>query len=669
MTTLKFADSHNMVAFLTKSAESEGFEQIVDFLNASSIRYALTMNPTIYALCIKQFWATVKMKIVNGEVQLKALVDGRKIIITEATIRRDLQLEDAEGIDCLSNVTIFEQLSLMGYEKLSQKLTFYKAFFSPQWKFLIHTILQCLSAKTTALNEFSSTMASAIICLATNQKFIFSKYIFESMVKNLENVSVKFLIYPRFIQVFLDNQLEEMATHNRTYIAPSHTKKIFANMRRQGKDFSGRVTPLFPTMVVQAQEEIGEGSAMPTDPHHTPITTQPSSSQPQRKQKSRRPKEEDAEIPQSSVPSDSTNVADEAINEEPSMQLKELMDFCNQLQQRVLDLENTKTTQAKEITSLKLRVKRLEKKGGSRTHKLKRLYKVGRSARVVSFDEASLGDQEDASKQGRKIDDICKDAEITLIDETQGRHDDDIMFMVSNFVDEEVFVAEQGVPDAAQVNTVVVNTASTILVSATTITKDEITLAQALAELKSVKPKDKGKGIMVEEPLKMKKKDQINFDEQEAIRLQAKFDEEAKIETNYELAQRLQAEEQEELTVDEKATLMEAQRLEEQTELVEGSEMEESSKKEKIAQESSSKRVGDELEQENAKKQKEGDDQEAAKMKEVIKIIPDEEEVAVDAIPLATKPPSIIDWKIVKEGKIIYYQIIRVDGSSKRGGL
>ncbi|GKB41176.1 hypothetical protein Tco_0886118 [Tanacetum coccineum] len=72
-------------------------------------------------------------------------------------------------------------------------------------------------------------------------------------------------------------------------------------------------------------------------------------------------------------------------------------------QQRVLDLENTKTTQAREITSLKLRVKKLEKKRGSRTHKLGRLYKVGRSARVVSSNEASLGDQEDASKQGRKI--------------------------------------------------------------------------------------------------------------------------------------------------------------------------------------------------------------------------------------------------------------------------
>ncbi|GJZ12762.1 hypothetical protein Tco_0547992 [Tanacetum coccineum] len=468
MTTLQFADTHNLVVFLTKSAESEGFEQIVDFLNASSIRYALTVNPTIYTSCIEQFWATIKVKTVNGEQQLQALVDGKKIIITEATVRRDLQLEDADGVDCLPNATIFEQLTLMGYEKLSQKLTFYKAFFSPQWKFLIHTILQCLSAKTTAWNEFSSTMASAIICLATNQKFNFSKYIFESMVKNLDN-AVKFLMYPRFVQVFLNNQLEGMATHNRIYIAPSHTKKIFANMRRQGKDFSGRVTPLFPTMVVQAQEEIGEGSAMPTDPHHTPIITQPSSSQPQRKQKSRRPKEKDTEIPQSSVPSDPTNVADEAVNEEPSMQLKELMDFCTKLQQRVLDLENTKTAQAQEITSLKKRVKKLEKKGGSRTHKLKRLYRVGRSARVVSSKEESLGDQEDASKQGR-IDDIDADKDIYLVNV----HRDEDMFRVNDLEGDEV-VVESEVADK-DVN----------------LSIDEVTLAQALAALKSAKVQEKG---------------------------------------------------------------------------------------------------------------------------------------------------------------------------------
>ncbi|GJR64165.1 hypothetical protein Tco_0010230 [Tanacetum coccineum] len=116
--------------------------------------------------CKKQtvLWSTVNVKTINGELQLHALVDGKKIIITESFVRRDLQLADENSIDCLPNSTIFEQLALMGYEK-------------------------CLSPKTTAWNEFSSTMASAIICLATNQKFNFSKLIFDSMIRNLDNVS------------------------------------------------------------------------------------------------------------------------------------------------------------------------------------------------------------------------------------------------------------------------------------------------------------------------------------------------------------------------------------------------------------------------------------------------------------------------------------------------
>ncbi|GJR00065.1 hypothetical protein Tco_0523049 [Tanacetum coccineum] len=383
MTTLQFADTHNLVAFLSRPAECEGFEQVVDFLNANPIRYALTINPTIYTSCIEQFWAIVKAKTVNGEVQLQALVDGKKIIITEATVRRDLQLEDADGIDCLPNATIFEQLTLMG-------------------------------AKTTAWNEFSSTMASVIICLATNQKFNFSKYIFESMVKNLENVSGKIL---------------------------DVSKKIFGNMRRVGKGFSGRETPLFPTMVVQHQEEMGEGSANPTDPHHTPTIIQPLTSQPQKKQKPRRSKRKDTEVPQPSGPT--TNVADEAVNEEmddsggpkrqetmgdtiaqtrsenvsktsndpllargntlqsgeDSLKLKELMKLCTTLQLRVLALETTKTTQANEITSLKRRVNKLDRRNKSRTHRLKRLYRVGSSRRVESSEDEGLG-EEDASKQG-----------------------------------------------------------------------------------------------------------------------------------------------------------------------------------------------------------------------------------------------------------------------------
>nr|GEX77420.1 hypothetical protein [Tanacetum cinerariifolium] len=126
----------------------------------------------------------------------------------------------------------------MGYEKFSQKLTFYKAFFSPHQKFLIHTILQCLSAKTTAWNEFSSTMAYAITCLATNKKFNFSKYIFDNMVKHLDG-GVKFMMYLRFFQVFLDNQVEGMDRHNAIFVISSHTKKVFANMKREGKGFYG----------------------------------------------------------------------------------------------------------------------------------------------------------------------------------------------------------------------------------------------------------------------------------------------------------------------------------------------------------------------------------------------------------------------------------------------
>ncbi|GJR89300.1 hypothetical protein Tco_0213311 [Tanacetum coccineum] len=368
------------------------------------------------------FWATTKVETVNGEVQLHALVDRKKVIITESTIKRDLQLEDAGGIDCLHNATIFEQLTHMGYEKLSQTLTFYKAFFSPQWKFLIHTILQCLSAKSTTWNEFSSTMAFTIICLATNQKFNFSKYIFESMVKNVDS-SVKFLMYPRV-----------------------------------RKGFSGAVTPLFPTMIVQAQEEMGEELIA------------------------------DEAANEENVP---THSNDPLLSGEDGLKLVELMTLCTNLQNRFLDLEHTKTTQALEIKSLKRRVNKLEKKKRSRTSKLKRLFKVGRSAQVVFSEDEGLGDQEDASKQGRKITNIDQNAEVTLVDETQG---------------------------------------STVEVSvAATITTKEITLAQALAELRSAKPKDKGKVKMIEPEKPLKMKEQIRLDEEIAFKLQAKEEEQARL--------------------------------------------------------------------------------------------------------------------------------------------
>ncbi|GKD86721.1 hypothetical protein Tco_1357875 [Tanacetum coccineum] len=428
MSALKFIDSHNMVALLAKPTESEGFEQI--------------------------FWATAKVKTVNEEVQLQALVDGKKVIITETSVRRVLKLKDAEGIECLPNADIFEQLALMGYEKPSQKLTFYKAFFSSQCKYLIHTILQCLSAKSTAWNEFSSTMASAIICLATNKKFNLSNYIFESMVKNVDS-SVKFLIY--------------------------------------------------------------------ANPHHTPIITQPSTSQPQKKQNPRKSKQQNTEVPQLSGSNDDaadknvpTHSNDPLLSGEDRLQLKELLELCTKLQLRVLDLENTKTTQAQEISSLKLRFKRLEKKGGSRTHKLKRLFKVGRSAQVVSSeDEGVLNDEE--------------------------------VFAGQDVVEKEISTAEPVTTGGEVVTTasVVVSTAEVTTASATITTVDELTLAQTLIKIKAAKPKvvtttitttttvvtrpkakgakDKGKEKMIESEKTLKKKDQIMYDQEVALNIQAQL--------------------------------------------------------------------------------------------------------------------------------------------------
>nr|GEX91802.1 putative ribonuclease H-like domain-containing protein [Tanacetum cinerariifolium] len=116
---IKIQIDYNIADLLTKAfdvkkpSESEGFKQIIDFLNAKPIRYALTVNLTIYALCVKQFWTTTKVKKVNDQEQIQTLVDKKKVIITEESIRRDLKFDDAKGTACLPNDTIFEELARM----------------------------------------------------------------------------------------------------------------------------------------------------------------------------------------------------------------------------------------------------------------------------------------------------------------------------------------------------------------------------------------------------------------------------------------------------------------------------------------------------------------------------------------------------------------------------
>ncbi|GJU59431.1 hypothetical protein Tco_1237197 [Tanacetum coccineum] len=123
-----------MVAYLEKSEGSEGFHQIIDFLSASHIKYALIESPTIYTSPIEQFWQTAALSTIkDGVMGIIATIDRKvKVLVIEAYIRRHLKLEDSDGISFLPTAEIFEQLALMGYVITFDSLTFQKGHFSPQ---------------------------------------------------------------------------------------------------------------------------------------------------------------------------------------------------------------------------------------------------------------------------------------------------------------------------------------------------------------------------------------------------------------------------------------------------------------------------------------------------------------------------------------------------------
>ncbi|GJS30405.1 hypothetical protein Tco_0491025 [Tanacetum coccineum] len=141
----------------------------------------------------------------DGSVKIHATIDGHSLSISEGSLRRHLKLDDQDGITSLPTTEIFAQLALMGYATNSDKLTFQKGAFSPQWRFLIHNILHCLSPKKTAWEQFSSNIAAAVICLATDRKFNFSRMIFDHMVSNISSPH-KFLMYPRCLKMILQNR-------------------------------------------------------------------------------------------------------------------------------------------------------------------------------------------------------------------------------------------------------------------------------------------------------------------------------------------------------------------------------------------------------------------------------------------------------------------------------
>nr|GFB73858.1 hypothetical protein [Tanacetum cinerariifolium] len=240
---------------------------MVDFIAASPLRYALTIKPTVFVSHIRQFWSTARIETTDEGTHILATVDGIQRTVSEASLRRNLKLRDEDGIVSIPDTELFENLTLMGYNiSQNQKFTFQKGQFSHQWKYLIHTIMQCLSPKSTGFNEFSSNIATALVCLATNRTYNFSKMIFDGLVKNVNNKVSKFLMYPRFLTKCLRMSQFVQISHTHQYVVPFHTKKLFTTLRVNSPSFSCRIVPLFDTMLVHQ----GEGSTTPTEPHHTP---------------------------------------------------------------------------------------------------------------------------------------------------------------------------------------------------------------------------------------------------------------------------------------------------------------------------------------------------------------------------------------------------------------
>ncbi|GJZ72303.1 hypothetical protein Tco_0636154 [Tanacetum coccineum] len=207
MANIRTCNKHNMIACVEKTAQNADFYQIIDFLTGCSINYSLLVDPDLIGPWLQQFWATASLKVINDVPHIRAKVAGKTILISEATIRADLLFDDENGVDCFPKQVIWDTLRDIGYEGNLAQLTFSKPLFSPQWKYLIHVLLHCLSPKSTSWEQFGTNIASALVGLATNQKFNFSLMILNGMLGHISN-GTPFLMYPRFVQLFLNKQLE-----------------------------------------------------------------------------------------------------------------------------------------------------------------------------------------------------------------------------------------------------------------------------------------------------------------------------------------------------------------------------------------------------------------------------------------------------------------------------
>ncbi|GJV61437.1 hypothetical protein Tco_1467537 [Tanacetum coccineum] len=466
----------------------------------------------------------------DGEVTITAIIDGQSKTITEASLRRHLKLDDHDGITSIPNSEIFEQLALMGYQTNSDKLTFQKGVFLPQWRFLIHTLLHCLSPKKTIWEQFSSNIDTALICLATNRKYNFSRLIFKHMVTNI-GCPHKFLMYPRFIQICLDMQKKQLKTHSSTYPVPSLNNKVFSNMRRLTKGYTGVEIKLFPTMLT-----LPTPKSSPT-PLSSPsrITSSPSlSSEPFTEPTFEPQPSPDAEYHVISPNESPLYAVHSHGSNDGSFKLNELTNLVTKLSERIGvledDLKKTKQTYSSAFTKLILRIKKLETT--VKTGKARKRARV-----VLSEDE-----EDDSSKQGRKISDIDEDLNTYFAQDDEVVHDQD--------------TAKEGQPEDSTAGI----TVSTAPINISTARETHSTAGRVVYGRRSKEArKDKGKAIMTEpEPEKKSKKllEQERLGLEEAIRLQKQVDEEekAQIARDEEIARQLLALDEERVTTETKTT-------------------------------------------------------------------------------------------------------------------
>ncbi|GJU00274.1 putative ribonuclease H-like domain-containing protein [Tanacetum coccineum] len=201
MAVLDSCLKHNMVAYLEKSEGNAEFHEIIDFLKRSSIHHALTVSPVVSTTFVEQFWTSAKSKTINNVRHITAKVAGKSVSISEASIRSDLLFDDADGIDSLPNQAIFDAIQQMG-------------------------------SKSTSWDQIPTNIATAVICLTSNQKYNFSKLIFDG--KQLANVSVPLDHFP----------------------VNTLTSKVFSFMVKKGKHFLGKVHPFVCYYRFQITKEI-----------------------------------------------------------------------------------------------------------------------------------------------------------------------------------------------------------------------------------------------------------------------------------------------------------------------------------------------------------------------------------------------------------------------------